>query len=69
MSILVKSEDQYFEIDEGDLARCAISDAELDARSDSGDVADRNLLSEVYSEAVQIGCGCCTSKKSYGASC
>ena len=69
MSILIKSAGRHFEIDAETLARCTISRAEFDAKSGSGVVADRNLLSTVYSEAVQIGCGCCTSKKSYGASC
>ena len=69
MSILVKSAERYFEIDAETLARCAISSADFDAKSGAEPVADRDLLSTVYSEAVQIGCGCCTSKQSYGASC
>ena len=67
MSTLLKSEDQYYEIDEADLDQCEMSDH--DDRGETVEVADRNLLSETYSEAVQIGCGCCTSKESYGASC
>ncbi len=69
MSVLVKSGEQHFEISDSDLAACVISGEEFDARNGAGSVADRNLLFSAYSDAVQIGCGCCTSKKSYGASC
>jgi hypothetical protein len=69
MSILVKAGEQYLQISDDDLARCMISPQEFETKSADGAVADRSLLFTTYSEAVQIGCGCCMSKKSYGASC
>ena len=69
MSILLKSGDQYLEINNEDLAHCAISADEFEARSAAGTVADRSLVFDTYSEAVQIGCGCCMDKKSLNASC
>jgi hypothetical protein len=69
MSLLLKVADKHYEVDEGILARYAISAREFEAKSVAGMIADRDLLAGVYSEAVQIGCGCCTDKKTLGASC
>ncbi len=69
MSILLKSGDHYLEVKDEDLAHCAISADEFEAKSAAGAVADRSLAFDTYSEAVQIGCGCCMDKKSLNASC
>jgi hypothetical protein len=69
MSVLLKSDERYFEISDEDLARSAIPVEDFEMKSNALDVADRNLVFDAYSEAVQIGCGCCTDKSSYNASC
>ncbi|MEO5375357.1 MAG: hypothetical protein H7840_13960 [Alphaproteobacteria bacterium] len=69
MSILVKSRDQYFELSENVLATYAISAEDYRRKSSGGDVGDPNVAWDQYADSVQIGCGCCMDKASYGASC
>lgn len=70
MSLLLKSDDQCFEVNDADLANCEISPEQYDARSGQAEVADRNLVADVAAPVfaqVRIGSGC--SKPTYGASC
>lgn len=69
MSILVKSRDQYFEISADVLAGFAISAEDYQRKSADGQIGDPNVAWDQYADSVQIGCGCCMDKASYGASC
>lgn len=69
MSILVKSSDQFFEIGAEVLGACQISADEFAARSAGASVGEASLGWDEYADSVQIGCGCCMDKASYGASC
>lgn len=69
MSILIQSGDQYFEISAETLAEHAISADEYESRSREGTVGEESPAWDEYADSVQIGCGCCMSKASYGASC
>lgn len=69
MSILIKSGEEHYEISEEVLATHAISAEDFERKSAKGDVGDENPTWDEYDDAVQIGCGCCMDKASYGASC
>lgn len=70
MSVLVQMGEQHFEIADELLDQHEISAEEFDAKRETETVADKEIKpSEFYADAVQIGCGCCTHKAGYGASC
>lgn len=66
MSLLLKSDDQYFEVKDADLANCEISAEQYEARSGEAEVADRDLAAPVFAQ-TPVGSGC--TKPTYGASC
>jgi len=69
MSILIKSGEEYYEINSETLAACAISHDDFEVKRAGSEVADQSLTWDAYADAVEIGCGCCMNKKSLFASC
>ncbi len=69
MSMLLKSGDKFYEIRSESLAGCTISSEDFEARKSCSRVAEQKLVWDEYADSVEIGCGCCMSKKSLNASC